>query len=163
MEVKISFFNLHSIYGTEYGSGAGTGKGLFNQYHHRNLSRRRIISKPAWNPLRLQPVQNIEILVVDGGSTDQTVSILNEFIHPGLSWISEPDQGIYDALNKGIQKARGRWFYFLGSDDLLLPGFSDMAEKLRSRIRYIMVFPKATICKAKKTGFHFAEREIQRI
>lgn len=87
-------------------------------------------------------MSGIEILVIDGGSTDQTISILEASTINGLFWHSEPDNGIYDAMNKGIRAARGRWFYFLGSDDRLLPGFSEMAGKLDSRNTVYYGIPK---------------------
>lgn len=73
---------------------------------------------------------NIEIVVVDGGSTDGTLAILQNFSTMQLIWISEPDNGIYDALNKGIDLANGRWLHFLGSDDRLLPGFRTLLNAL---------------------------------
>lgn len=77
-----------------------------------------------------QRFKGIEIIVIDAKSDDGTITILQSFKYDALSWISEPDLGIYDALNKGINKAKGDWFYFLGSDDYLLDGFSDLAENL---------------------------------
>ena len=77
-----------------------------------------------------QQVENIEIIVIDGGSTDNTVQLLKQFKNVKLSWISESDKGIYDALNKGVAMAKGRWLYFLGADDRLLPGFTDMMNNL---------------------------------
>ena len=75
---------------------------------------------------------NIEVIVIDGGSTDDTIAILKTFEHTlNLSWTSGPDAGIYDALNKGAQKAKGKWVYFLGADDRLLAGFSEMAALLK--------------------------------
>jgi glycosyltransferase involved in cell wall biosynthesis len=88
-------------------------------------------------------MSGVEILVIDGGSTDQTISILETSTLNGLFWQTEPDNGIYEALNKGIRAARGRWFYFLGSDDLLLPGFAEMAGKLVSRNTVYYGIPKA--------------------
>ena len=65
-----------------------------------------------------QTLTNYELIVQDGGSTDGGVAILqaNQDID---QWVSEPDEGIYDAFNKGIKKARGDWIYFLGADDYL--------------------------------------------
>ncbi|PSL48333.1 glycosyltransferase involved in cell wall biosynthesis [Chitinophaga niastensis] len=78
-----------------------------------------------------QAVKALEIIVVDGGSKDETISILKDATLPMLTWTSEPDKGIYDALNKGIGMARGKWIYFLGADDRLLPGFSELAAHLK--------------------------------
>jgi glycosyltransferase involved in cell wall biosynthesis len=74
-----------------------------------------------------------EILVMDGGSSDNTHLILRHFVHPHLTWISEPDKGIYDALNKGVKKAKGKWIHFLGADDRLLPDFRELASKLEEQ------------------------------
>jgi len=62
-----------------------------------------------------------EYLVIDGGSTDGT---LEELRSRGdrLKWISEPDRGIYDAMNKGVDRATGSYVYFLGAGDILRPG-----------------------------------------
>jgi len=78
-----------------------------------------------------QTYKNIEIIVVDGGSTDNTINILKQFNNHLLNWISESDKGIFDALNKGAMMANGNWLHFLGADDRLLPGFSEMALKLK--------------------------------
>jgi len=59
-----------------------------------------------------------EHIIVDGGSTDGTLNILNEYPH--LTWTSESDDGISDALNKGIRQARGDWIVWLSADDYLL-------------------------------------------
>jgi len=60
----------------------------------------------------------IECIVIDGASTDGTLELLQG--NPVIDLlISEPDRGIYDAMNKGICHARGEWILFLGADDLL--------------------------------------------
>lgn len=60
----------------------------------------------------------IEHLVIDGGSQDGTVELIREFEGNGrLSYISEPDKGIYDAMNKGMRLAKGKYIAFLNSDD----------------------------------------------
>lgn len=58
-----------------------------------------------------------ELIIIDGGSTDGTLDIIKKHEQVIDYWLSEPDQGIYDAFNKGIDLARGDWLYFLGSDD----------------------------------------------
>ena len=72
-----------------------------------------------------------EILVFDGNSTDDTVAVLKKHDSSITYWQSEPDTGIYDAMNKAVSFAKGKWIYFLGSDDRLLPGFSTMLDHLR--------------------------------
>lgn len=65
-----------------------------------------------------QTYQNIEHLVVDGASNDGTVDLLEECAQKGcIKYISEPDKGIYEAMNKGIAKAEGKYICFLNSDD----------------------------------------------
>lgn len=63
-----------------------------------------------------------EHLIYDGASTDGTVELLRELEAktPGLKVVSEPDTGIYNALNKGVRDAKGEWFYVLGADDYIL-------------------------------------------
>jgi glycosyltransferase involved in cell wall biosynthesis len=63
----------------------------------------------------------MEVLLIDGLSSDNTIDIAREFAskYNYIKFISEKDDGIYDAMNKGIKMAKGEWFYFLGSDDKL--------------------------------------------
>jgi glycosyltransferase involved in cell wall biosynthesis len=61
-----------------------------------------------------------EFIIVDGGSTDCSIELLRKYEDSIDHWISEPDKGIYDALNKGIALATGEWLYFLGADDALV-------------------------------------------
>jgi len=65
-----------------------------------------------------QTWQPLEYIVIDGGSTDGTVDILKEY-GGKIRWTSEPDHGIYDAMNKGIRLAAGDYLLFLGADDTL--------------------------------------------
>lgn len=68
-----------------------------------------------------QKLEDWECILVDGVSSDNTIKIINEyeFKDKRFRHISEPDKGIYDALNKGIKLADGDWVYVLGSDDWL--------------------------------------------
>ena len=77
-----------------------------------------------------QDYPNIEHVVVDGGSTDETLDVLRR--HPHLRWVSEPDAGQADALNKGFRMANGEILGWLNADDLYLPGaISAAVEVLR--------------------------------
>jgi glycosyltransferase involved in cell wall biosynthesis len=75
-----------------------------------------------------QDYPRIEHIIVDGGSTDRTVDILRRYSH--LRWISEPDRGQADALNKGFAMAQGEIFGWLNSDDLYLPGAVSAAVRM---------------------------------
>ncbi|MDL2124888.1 MAG: glycosyltransferase [Deltaproteobacteria bacterium] len=71
--------------------------------------------------IRDQSFQDMEHIVIDGGSRDETLDILKEFENTyNLTWISEPDNGIADAMNKGIDLATGDYILFLHSDDYLV-------------------------------------------
>jgi glycosyltransferase involved in cell wall biosynthesis len=68
-----------------------------------------------------QDYENLEYLIVDGGSTDQTASVVKEYAGR-LTFVSEPDRGQSHAINKGFRRARGEYLAWLNSDDLFLPG-----------------------------------------
>src|SRR6516165_5744206 len=67
-----------------------------------------------------QSYRPIEILVQDGGSTDDTVSVLQSFEAPELGWVSEPDKGVVDAVNRGLRRAKGEILTIQSSDDLFV-------------------------------------------
>lgn len=72
----------------------------------------------AIDSVRHQSYKNIEHLIVDGNSTDGSLDLIKANQHPGLRYISEPDRGLYDALNKGIEMATGDVIGFLHADDV---------------------------------------------
>jgi len=73
---------------------------------------------------------SIFVLICDGKSTDNSISLIDEMKLPGLSIHSGKDSGVYDAMNKGIKMSKSEWVYFLGSDDCLLPGFLKIVDEL---------------------------------
>lgn len=68
-----------------------------------------------------QNYPNLEYIIIDGGSTDGSVEIIKKYEKYIDYWVSEPDRGQSDALNKGFRKATGNLFFYLNSDDVLLP------------------------------------------
>jgi len=75
--------------------------------------------------------ESVEFVVVDGKSTDGTVDILMENEDVIDFWISKPDNGIYDAMNRALNYVKGQWVIFLGADDLLLDGFNKTIDLLK--------------------------------
>lgn len=79
--------------------------------------------------VRSQAYGLTEHIVIDGGSTDGTQEILRRYERPGFRWVSEPDRGMYDAMNKGIALATGGCVGILNSDDWLeLDALVDVAS-----------------------------------
>lgn len=77
--------------------------------------------------------EKVEYIVIDGASKDSTLHIIRSLISVNrqVNLISEPDKGIYDAMNKGIQLAKGKYVYFINSDDAVIPdGLVRMVEHL---------------------------------
>jgi len=79
-----------------------------------------------------QEHESYELVVVDGGSADGTIDIIRDFearLGERMRWFSGPDSGLYDAMNKGLQIATGRYVVYLGADDRLVPGALDAVER----------------------------------
>ncbi len=78
-----------------------------------------------------QTFRDWECIIVDGASSDDTLSIVEEYenIDNRIRHISEPDNGVYDAFNKGWKLAKGEWVHYLGSDDKLTKdGMSELLK-----------------------------------
>jgi glycosyltransferase involved in cell wall biosynthesis len=85
-----------------------------------------------------QDYPNLELLVIDGGSRDETLAVLRSFAHePRLRWWSAPDRGQSDAINKGWARAHGQVLAWLNSDDTYLPG------AIRRQVNALAANPKA--------------------
>jgi glycosyltransferase involved in cell wall biosynthesis len=92
----------------------------------------------------VQKYPAISVIIIDGASTDGTVQILQDNAAKIHFWLSEKDNGIYDAMNKALKYINSQWVYFLGADDELQPAFSDFASELKdsSAIYYANVLHK---------------------
>lgn len=69
-----------------------------------------------------QRYPNLEFIVIDGGSSDDSVKIIKKFKEHIAYWISEPDRNMYDAIQKGFEKSTGKIMGWINSDDMLHPG-----------------------------------------
>ena len=91
------------------------------------------VLEPSIRSVLGQSYPHVEYLVLDGGSTDGTVDLLRRHEDRLDYWASEPDRGIYDAMSKGVEQARGDWLYFLGADDLLHDVLHQLVPRFRHR------------------------------
>ncbi len=107
-----------------------------------------------------QTYQNIEYIIIDGGSNDKTLDIIKKYEKHIYYWISESDKGIYDAMNKGIKRASGDYVYFLNAGDALID--KDVIKKvagalnrenasmLHGNVAYFDPFSGETVKKGRK-------------
>jgi glycosyltransferase involved in cell wall biosynthesis len=83
-----------------------------------NLNNKIGLKKTIESVIR-QDYDKYEFIVIDGGSTDGSVEIIKQNAFKINDWISEPDNGVYNAMNKGIKKANGEYCLFVNSGDIL--------------------------------------------
>lgn len=109
-----------------------------------------------------QTYNNIEYIIVDGASTDQTMSIVNQYQDKIDIIISEPDRGIYNAFNKGIRAANGDIIYFLNSDDILYENtvVDDVIEQFSLQNDIIMLYGDVEYVDSINGKIHFLSRDF---
>jgi len=78
------------------------------------------------NSVLAQKKDLFEYIIIDGASTDETLNIIKRYAGH-IDWLSESDENVYEAMNKGIEMASGDYLYFLGAGDLLR---KDVLEKI---------------------------------
>ncbi len=97
-----------------------------------------------------------ELIVIDGASSDNTVELISKY-NEHLTIVSESDNGIFDAFNKGIDLATGKYLYFIGAGDCLRPGVLDQVKALLPAESPTLVYGKCFIVKSK----HFDGKQFQ--
>jgi glycosyltransferase involved in cell wall biosynthesis len=75
-----------------------------------------------------QTYDNVEYIIIDGGSTDGTLDIIKQYQEAIDYWVSETDHGVYDAMNKGVKLSNGDYILFLGCDDYLFDIFHEIVN-----------------------------------
>jgi glycosyltransferase involved in cell wall biosynthesis len=109
-----------------------------------------------------QKYPSLKIIIIDGNSTDGTVDIIKANLNKIYYWKSEPDTGIYDAMNKAIKQLTGDWVYFLGADDELYDDFSKLAFDLKDQhaVYYANVLTKGVKRSGKLNPYQMAKHGI---
>jgi glycosyltransferase involved in cell wall biosynthesis len=115
-----------------------------------------------------QSFVDFEIVLMDGGSKDSTIAIAESYNDSRLKIYSEPDKGVYDAMNKGITKSSGQWLYFIGSDDCLhtadvLQKVYLQLEKIKNNVLYGNVIIKGDAGWAKDGQIYNGKYTLQRL
>ncbi len=123
----------------------------FNQASHLRETLDSVLS---------QRIKNLEYLVIDGGSTDGSREILEEYSSKLSHWCSEPDKGQYDAVNKGFEKSTGEIMGWLNSSDFYLPWTLKMVEQIFTQfpdVQWISSMQKS--CVSEEGYFEYFARE----
>lgn len=117
----------------------------YNSGNTLNSTIKSIIEQTAFD--------QIEYIIVDGRSTDNTLDIIEKNEKHISKWISEPDAGIYDAMNKGIKMASGNWIGFLHADDIFADNsVIETVIKLVSKNNYNVLYGNLDYVKANNTN-----------
>ncbi len=118
----------------------------FNQARYLETTLRSVLG---------QDYARIEYLVVDGGSTDGSVDIIRRYADRLAWWVSEPDRGQADGINKGLRRARGEIVAWLNSDDVYAPwAVREAVEAFRRHPQAGLVFGDALSIDAEGRAFH---------
>lgn len=96
------------------------------------------------NSVLNQNYPNLEYIIIDGGSTDGSINVIKKYSSELHFWVSEEDNGMYDALNKGFNLSHGEIMCWINSDDILREGSLDYISKIFSenkKIHWVMGYP----------------------
>jgi glycosyltransferase involved in cell wall biosynthesis len=84
-----------------------------------------------------QDFRDFEYIIIDGGSTDETVDVVKKYEKYIDKWVSEKDKGIYDAMNKGVRMAQGEYLYFLNAGDYFCN--KNILKEINQHLKYDLV------------------------
>lgn len=87
-----------------------------------NYNYGRFLSDAILSVVTQRGFDKCELIIVDGGSTDESIEVIKKFEDRISWWVSEPDKGQSDAFNKGFAQAKGKFGCWLNADDVMLPG-----------------------------------------
>lgn len=108
----------------------------------------------------LQNYPNLEYIIIDGGSSDNSLEIIKKYEHHLSFWVSERDSGQTEAINKGLKRATGDIIAWINSDDIYLPGvFNIVADHFQKHSNVEMIYGNAEIIDENGT-FLFHKKEI---
>ena len=83
---------------------------------------------------------DIEYIIIDGASTDGTKEIIEKYSRYLSCWVSEKDDGVYDAMNKGIKASKGEWVAFINGNDWYLPGVFSEIKKAADEVEHPILY-----------------------
>lgn len=86
-----------------------------------------------------QSYPHIEYIIIDGASTDGTVDIIKQYASGLAYWVSEPDRGLYDAMNKGLERASGDYVWFMNAGDTLYT--ADTVQRIVASLKKSVSLP----------------------
>jgi len=108
-----------------------------------------------------QEYNNIEFIIIDGNSNDGTVNLIKQYESKINYWTSEPDKGLYDAMNKGLRKANGDYVWFLNAGDVLKNNniVEEIARIAEKNMMPDIIYGETDL--VDKNGEVFAERRLK--
>jgi glycosyltransferase involved in cell wall biosynthesis len=108
-----------------------------------------------------QNYPDIEYIIIDGASTDQTMEIVKKYKDQHIIWKSEPDNGLYDAMNKGLRLATGDYVWFINAGDTLHSAntVEEMVESVPTKAMPDVIYGETAI--VDEQGNHMAMRRLK--